>query len=103
MVAAWTSESGDNIGGALRSTDGGASWFNSSTGLPAFFRSPRLVLRPPTAEPHRVRLSQLPVWGAFPDRLMQVQPGPPPVGRGLIWSEMLRVIQPTTRCSLLLN
>ena len=25
MVAAWTSESGDNIGGALRSTDGGAS------------------------------------------------------------------------------
>ena len=42
MVAAWNSESGDNIGGALRSTDGGASWFNSSTGLPAFFRGPRL-------------------------------------------------------------
>jgi len=46
MVAAWTSESGDNIGGALRSTDGGASWFNSSTGLPAFFRSPRLCASP---------------------------------------------------------
>src|SRR3982750_1528194 len=46
MVAAWTSESGDNIGGALRSTDGGASWFNSSTGLPAFFRSRRLCASP---------------------------------------------------------
>ena len=46
MVAAWTSEMGDNIGGALRSTDGGASWFNSSTGLPAFFRSPRLCASP---------------------------------------------------------
>ena len=33
MVAAWNSESGDNIGGALRSTDGGASWFDSSTWL----------------------------------------------------------------------
>ena len=37
---------GDNIGGALRSTDGGASWFDSSTGLPAFFRSPRLCASP---------------------------------------------------------
>lgn len=46
MVAAWTSEMGDNIGGALRSTDGGASWFESSTGLPAFFRSPRLCASP---------------------------------------------------------
>ena len=46
MVAAWNSESGDNIGGALRSTDGGASWFDSSTGLPAFFRGPRLCASP---------------------------------------------------------
>jgi len=46
MVAAWNSESGDNIGGALRSTDGGASWFDSSTGLPAFFRNPRLCASP---------------------------------------------------------
>lgn len=46
MVAAWNSESGDNIGGALRSTDSGASWFDSSTGLPAFFRSPRLCASP---------------------------------------------------------
>jgi photosystem II stability/assembly factor-like uncharacterized protein len=46
MVAAWNSESGDNIGGALRSTDGGASWFNSSSGLPAFFRGPRLCASP---------------------------------------------------------
>jgi len=46
MVAAWNSESGDNIGGALRSTDGGASWFDSSTGLPAFFRNPRLCGSP---------------------------------------------------------
>ena len=46
MVAAWNSESGDNIGGALRSTDGGASWFDSSSGLPAFFRSPRLCASP---------------------------------------------------------
>jgi len=30
MVAAWNSESGDNIGGALRSTDNGASWFHQS-------------------------------------------------------------------------
>ena len=42
MVAVWNSESGDNIGGALRSTDNGASWFDSSSGLPAFFRGPRL-------------------------------------------------------------
>jgi photosystem II stability/assembly factor-like uncharacterized protein len=48
MVAVWNSESGDNnIGGALRSTDGGASWFDSSTGLPAaFFRTPRLCASP---------------------------------------------------------
>jgi photosystem II stability/assembly factor-like uncharacterized protein len=45
-VAGWTSESGDNIGGALRSTDGGASWFDSSSGLPAFFRGPRLCASP---------------------------------------------------------
>ena len=46
MVAVWTSESGDNTGGALRSTDGGASWFDSSTGLPAFFLGPRLCASP---------------------------------------------------------
>ena len=46
MVAAWNSESGDNIGGALRSTDGGGSWFDSSSGLPAFFRGPRLCASP---------------------------------------------------------
>jgi len=46
MVAAWNSESGDNIGGALRSTDNGASWFDSSTGLPEFFRVPRLCASP---------------------------------------------------------
>jgi photosystem II stability/assembly factor-like uncharacterized protein len=47
MVAAWNSESGDNVGGALRSTDGGSSWFDSSSGLPsAFFRGPRLCASP---------------------------------------------------------
>jgi photosystem II stability/assembly factor-like uncharacterized protein len=47
MVAVWNSESGDNIGGALRSTDDGASWFDSSSGLPtAFFRGPRLCASP---------------------------------------------------------
>jgi photosystem II stability/assembly factor-like uncharacterized protein len=46
MVAAWNSLSGDNIGGALHSTDNGASWFDSSTGLPAFFRDPRLCASP---------------------------------------------------------
>ena len=46
MVAVWTSESGDNTGGALRSTDGGVSWFDSSTGLPTFFRNPRLCASP---------------------------------------------------------
>jgi photosystem II stability/assembly factor-like uncharacterized protein len=46
MIAAWNSESGDNIGGALRSTDNGASWFDSSTGLPGFFRGPRLCASP---------------------------------------------------------
>ena len=46
MVAVWNSESGDNIGGALRSTDNGASWFDSSSGLPAFFRGPRLCASP---------------------------------------------------------
>jgi len=50
MVASWTSLSGDNIGGALRSTDGGASWFDSSTGLPAFFRDPRLCASPTDPE-----------------------------------------------------
>jgi photosystem II stability/assembly factor-like uncharacterized protein len=46
MVAVWNSESGDNIGGALRSTDNGASWFDSSSGLPGFFRGPRLCASP---------------------------------------------------------
>jgi photosystem II stability/assembly factor-like uncharacterized protein len=55
MLAAWNSESGDNIGGALRSTDGGASWFDSSTGLPAFFRGPRLCASP--SDPHSFGVS----------------------------------------------
>jgi photosystem II stability/assembly factor-like uncharacterized protein len=46
MVAAWTSFSGDDVGGALRSTDEGASWFDSSTGLPSFFFDPRLCASP---------------------------------------------------------
>ena len=46
MVAAWTSFSGDSVGGALRSTDRGASWFDSSAGLPAFFFDPRLCASP---------------------------------------------------------
>src|SRR6266480_3447789 len=46
MVAGWNSESGDNIDGALRSTDNGATWFDSSSGLPAFFRGPRLCALP---------------------------------------------------------
>jgi len=46
MVASWTSLFGDNIGGALRSTDGGASWFDSSSGLPGFFQNPRLCGSP---------------------------------------------------------
>jgi photosystem II stability/assembly factor-like uncharacterized protein len=50
MVASWSSESGDNIGGALRSTDGGGSWFDSSSGLPAFFRAPRLCASPTTPQ-----------------------------------------------------
>src|SRR5438552_579308 len=58
MVASWTSLSGDNIGGALRSTDGGASWFDSSTGLPAFFRAPRLCASP--TDPERFLVSAWP-------------------------------------------
>ena len=46
MVASWTSLSGDGVGGALRSTDGGGSWFESSSGLPAFFQNPRLCASP---------------------------------------------------------
>jgi len=46
VLAAWTSLSGDNIGGALRSTDNGASWFDSSPGLPVFLRDPRLCGSP---------------------------------------------------------
>src|SRR5262249_51930985 len=55
MVASWTSLSGDNIGGALRSTDGGASWFDSSTGLPTFFRDPRLCASP--TDPQSILIS----------------------------------------------
>ena len=60
MVAAWNSESGDNIGGALRSTDGGASWFDSSSGLPAFFRGPRLCASP--SDPQTLLIS---AWLSF--------------------------------------
>jgi photosystem II stability/assembly factor-like uncharacterized protein len=60
MVAAWNSESGDNIGGALRSTDNGASWFDSSTGLPAFFRGPRLCASP--SDPETLLIS---AWLSF--------------------------------------
>ena len=57
MVAAWNSESGDNIGGTLRSTDNGVSWFDSSTGLPA--SSDILVMRFAyiSAKPFCIRLS----------------------------------------------
>jgi len=60
MVAAWNSESGDNIGGALRSTDNGASWFDSSTGLPGFFRGPRLCASP--SDPQTLFIS---AWLSF--------------------------------------
>ena len=61
MVAAWNSESGDNIGGALRSTDNGASWFDSSSGLPAaFFRGPRLCASP--SDPQNLFIS---AWLSF--------------------------------------
>jgi len=60
MVAAWNSELGDNIGGALRSTDGGASWFDSSSGLPAFFRGPRLCA--PPSDPQTLLIS---AWLSF--------------------------------------
>jgi photosystem II stability/assembly factor-like uncharacterized protein len=60
MVAAWNSESGDNIGGALRSTDNGASWFDSSSGLPAFFRGPRLCASP--SDPQTLFIS---AWLSF--------------------------------------
>jgi photosystem II stability/assembly factor-like uncharacterized protein len=60
MVAAWDSESGDNIGGALRSTDGGASWFDSSSGLPAFFRGPKLCGSP--SDPQTILIS---AWLSF--------------------------------------
>src|SRR5436190_4789450 len=60
MVAAWTSESGDNIGGALRSTDAGACWFDSSTGLPEFFRGPRLCASP--SDPQTLFIS---AWLSF--------------------------------------
>ena len=51
----------DNIGGALRSTDGGASWFDSSSGLPAFFRGPRLCASP--SDPQTLLISG---WLSFP-------------------------------------
>ena len=60
MVAAWTSLNGDNIGGALRSTDNGASWFNSSPGLPVFLRDPRLCGSP--ADPQILFMS---AWLSF--------------------------------------
>ena len=51
---------GDNIGGALRSTDNGASWFDSSPGLPAFLRDPRLCGSP--TNPQIIFMS---VWLSF--------------------------------------
>jgi photosystem II stability/assembly factor-like uncharacterized protein len=60
MVASWTSLSGDNIGGALRSTDNGGSWFDSSTGLPTFFRDPRLCASP--TDPQSLLIS---AWLSF--------------------------------------
>src|SRR5438034_2427301 len=60
MVAGWNSESGDNIGGALRSTDNGATWFDSSSGLPAFFRGPRLCASP--SDPQTLFIS---AWLSF--------------------------------------
>ena len=60
MVAAWTSLNGDNIGGALRSTDNGASWFDSSPGLPVFLRDPRLCGSP--ADPQILFMS---AWLSF--------------------------------------
>jgi photosystem II stability/assembly factor-like uncharacterized protein len=60
MVAAWNSESGDNIGGALRSTDNGASWFDSSSGLPVFFRGPKLCASP--TDPQTLLIS---AWLSF--------------------------------------
>jgi photosystem II stability/assembly factor-like uncharacterized protein len=42
-VAVWSSSSGDNLGGVLRTVDGGQSWSPASTGLPGgFFREGRL-------------------------------------------------------------
>ena len=103
MVAAWTSLNGDNIGGALRSTDNGASWFGSSPGLPVFLRDPRLCGSPVILRSFSCPsgLASSPVVCSVP--LTAVQLGLPPVGRELTPSEMLPVIQSTIRCSLLLN
>ena len=104
MVAAWNSESGDNIGGALRSTDDGASWFDSSSGLPAFFRGPRLCASPSdpqTLGDIRRGLASSPAVSSAP--LTAVRPGLLRAGQETKLSETLRVIQSTIRCSLLLN
>jgi photosystem II stability/assembly factor-like uncharacterized protein len=51
MVAVWFDSSGENVGGALRSVDGGRSWSPSSAGLPAgFLRNIRLCASPSDAE-----------------------------------------------------
>jgi hypothetical protein len=60
-VAGWYDVSGENVGGVLRSTDGGATWVPSSTGLPGgFFRAPRLCAV--TGDPEVLYLS---AWSSF--------------------------------------
>jgi hypothetical protein len=60
-VAGWYDISGENVGGVLRSADGGVTWVPSSTGLPGgFFRAPRLC--PVAGEPEALYLS---AWSSF--------------------------------------
>ncbi|HEY8472186.1 MAG TPA: hypothetical protein VIL37_06060, partial [Natronosporangium sp.] len=62
-VAVWFDNSGTNDGGVLRSTDGGATWSASSTGLPTtFFRSPRVCV--PADSPDTLYVSAWLNWDA---------------------------------------
>ena len=104
MVAAWNSESGDNIGGALRSTDNGASWFDSSAGLPGVLpRSPVVrfadVIRRTFLYPPGLVSSP----AASSARLIAALAGLRRAGRETRPSEMLPVIRLMIRCSLLRN
>jgi photosystem II stability/assembly factor-like uncharacterized protein len=65
ILAAFDDQTGTNLSGVERSTDGGTTWAPSNTGLPAALRTPHLCASPTTPQTLFASISLNPGGGVF--------------------------------------